>query len=103
VLYSTDNFHRATELTAEGAARFSIHASYRHAENTWTSRNSWGDRSFHPDWRPFVEQATLRQLLLFGFPPPGHPYWTEETLAGVATRYPGLDVSQWQIQLSSNW
>jgi hypothetical protein len=101
VAYSTDTFHRATELTVEGTARFSIHASYRHAENTWTSRHSWGDQSFHRDWRPFVEQATTRQLLLFGFPPPGHPYWTEETLEGVATRYPGLDVTPWQSQLQS--
>jgi hypothetical protein len=101
VVYSTDTFHRATELIAPRAARFSIHASYRHAENTWTSRHSWGDQSFHPDWRPFVEQATLRQLLLFGFPPPGHRYWTQETLAGVATRYPGLDVTPWQSQLPS--
>ena len=99
VVYSTDTFHRATELTAPGAGRFSIHASYRHADNTWTSRHSWGDQSFHPDWQPFVEQATMRQLLLFGFPPPGHPYWTPETLEGVATRYPGLDVTPWQGRL----
>jgi len=101
VVYSTDTFHRATELSALGADRYSIHASYRHAHNTWTSRHSWGDRSFHPDWRPFVEQATLRQLLLFGFPPPGHPYWTPETLEGVATRYPGLDVTPWQGRVQS--
>lgn len=100
VLYSTDTFHRATELSADGSARFSIHASYRYAENTWTSRHSWGDRSFHRGWQPFVEQATLRQLLLFGFPPPGHPYWTRETLRGVATRYPRLDLTPWQSQLS---
>jgi hypothetical protein len=100
VAYSTDTVHRATEMTAEGAARFSIHASYRHAENTWTSRHSWGDQSFHTDWSPFVEQATLRQLLLFGFPPPGHPYWTPETLIGVATRYPGLDLKPWATELS---
>lgn len=102
VAYGTDTFHRGTELAAPKAARFSIHASYRHAENTWTSRHSWGDQSFHPDWQPFVEHATLRQLLLFGFPPPGHPYWTEETLAGVATRYPGLDVTPWEGQLRSD-
>jgi hypothetical protein len=100
--YSTDTVHRATELAASQAARFSIHASYRHAENTWTSRHSWGDRSFHPDWQPFVEHATTRQLLLFGFPPPGHPYWTEETLEGVASRYPGLDIIPWQRQLRSD-
>jgi hypothetical protein len=101
VAYSTDTFHRATELTAPLSARFSIHASYRHAENTWTSRHSWGDRSFHPDWPSFVEQATMRQLLLFGFPPPGHPYWTSETIKGVATRYPGLDLTAWQEHLAS--
>ena len=99
VVYSTDTFHRAAELSAQSAGRFSIHASYRHAENTWTSRHSWGDQSFHPDWQPFVEQATLEQLLLFGFPPPGHPYWTQETLAGVASRYPGLDVTPWSRRL----
>ena len=95
VAYSTDTFHRGTDLIALKNARFSIHASYRHAENTWTSRHSWGDRSFDADWQPFVEQATLRQLLLFGFPPPGHPYWNDETIEGVATRYPGLDVRPW--------
>ena len=101
VVYSTDTFHRATELTAPGSDRFSIHASYRHVENTWTSRHSWGDQSFHPDWQPFVEQATVRQLLLFGFPPPGHPYWTSETIEGVATRYPGLDLTPWEEHLAS--
>ena len=101
VVYSTDTVHRATELTAPALVRFSIHASYRDAENTWTSRQSWGDRSFHPDWQPFVEQATMRQLLLFGFPPPGHPYWTSETVDRVATRYPGLDLTPWRDQSDS--
>ena len=29
----------------------------------------------------------------FGFPAPGHPYWTDETLDGVAARYPGMDMA----------
>jgi hypothetical protein len=33
---------------------------------------------------------------LFGFPPPGHPYWTAETLAGLSRRYPGIDISPWE-------
>jgi hypothetical protein len=33
---------------------------------------------------------------VLGFPPPGHPYWTEETLTGVAARYPMLDLSPWR-------
>ena len=96
VAYSTDTFHRGTEITAPRSARFSAHTSYKHADNHWTSRHSWGDRSFYPDWNPFAEQATARQLQLFGFPPPGHPYWTPQTLRDLAVRYPGLDTSSWQ-------
>jgi hypothetical protein len=96
VAYSTDTFHRGTEITAPRSARFSAHASYKHADNHWTGRHSWGDHSFHPDWNPFAEQATARQLQLFGFPPPGHPYWTPQTLRDLAIRYPGLDTSGWQ-------
>lgn len=95
VAYSTDTFHRGTEITALRSARYSAHVSYKHADNLWTSRFAWGDRSFHPDWKPFVEQATMRQLLLFGFPPPGHPYWTKQTLKDLTVRYPNLDTREW--------
>ena len=96
VAYSTDTFHRGTEITAPQSARYSAHVSYRHADNLWAGRHAWGDRSFHPDWKPFVEQATVQQLLLFGFPPPGHSYWTPEAIEGLQVRYPGLDTRQWQ-------
>ena len=96
VAYSTDTFHRGTAITAPRSARFSAHVSYKHADNQWTGRHAWGDHSFHPDWNPFVAQATTRQLLLFGFPPPGHPYWTPQTLRDLAVRYPGLDTLPWQ-------
>ena len=98
VAYSTDTFHRGTAITAPRSGRYSAHVSYRHANNFWTGRHAWGDHSFHPDWKPFVEQATMRQLLLFGFPPPGHPYWTPETLTELRVRYPGLDISQWRTE-----
>lgn len=98
VAYSTDTFHRGTAMTAPRSGRYSAHVSYRHADNFWTGRHAWGDHSFHPDWKPFVEQATMRQLLLFGFPPPGHPYWTPETLTELRVRYPGLDIGQWMTE-----
>ena len=94
--YSTDTFHRGTDITAPRSARYTAHVSYKHADNTWTGRHAWGEHSFRPDWNPFVEQATMRQLLLFGFPPPGHPYWTPQTLADLSVRYPGLDTRLWQ-------
>jgi hypothetical protein len=53
---------------------------------------SWPKQS--PDrWAKFIPQCTVRQRDLFGFPRPGDPYWNEQTLAGVAERYPGIDLA----------
>jgi hypothetical protein len=60
---------------------------------------AWASRSHEPGWYRFAHRATPRQLALFGFPPPGHPYWTEATLAGTAQRYPGLNMTPWRQAL----
>ena len=62
----------------------------------WGQRAAWTERSHTTRWYEFVERATPAQLELFGFPPPGHPYWTPETLQGVAHRYAGLDLTPWR-------
>jgi Phytanoyl-CoA dioxygenase (PhyH) len=94
--YRGETLHRATNLTAPAGARYTLHCSFRPASNEWVGRQGWGDRSFDPAWEPFVSQASVAQLALFGFPPPGHPYWTAQTLDGVAVRYPGLDLTPWR-------
>jgi hypothetical protein len=47
-------------------------------------------------WHRFMRHATVRQLTVLGFPKPGDAYWTAETLAGVAARYPSLDMRAWR-------
>ncbi|MFI0371819.1 phytanoyl-CoA dioxygenase family protein [Actinomadura sp. 1N219] len=96
VAFEQGTFHRGTGLTRPGGARYSMHVSYRRAAAEWGQRQGWADRSHEPAWYRFVANASLRQLELFGFPPPGHPYWTADTLAGVALRYPGLDLTPWR-------
>jgi hypothetical protein len=95
VAFTPDTLHRGTALTRPGGVRYSMHLSFRPAEAEWAQRQAWADRSHETSWYRFVEQATPRQLGLFGFPPPGHPFWTAETLAGTALRYPGLDLTPW--------
>lgn len=99
--YSTDTFHRGAQLTQAAGARFSAHVSYRTEANHWTSRHAWGDRSFDPNWNRFVEGGTPEQLALFGFPRPGHPFWTPHTLTGMALRYPDLDLKPWAARQAS--
>ncbi len=89
-------FHRGTAVTAPRGARYTMHVSYRPAAADWAQRLSWSDRSHDPSWYLFAGRATPRQLELFGFPPPGHPFWTRETLTGVGLRYPDLDLRPWR-------
>jgi len=98
--YRLDTFHRGTDLSKARGARFTIHVNFRIRTTDWVGRHAWPSRSFIQEWVDFVVRASPRQLQLFGFPPPGHAYWTDETLAGMALRYPGFDVNNWAISRS---
>ncbi len=99
VAFQPQTVHRGSGMSQPRGARFTMHINYRPAAAEWAHRHAWADRSHHSDWYRFVEQAEPRQLELFGFPPPGHAYWTAATLTGVAQRYPGLDMSPWRSAL----
>jgi hypothetical protein len=83
-------------MTAPRGARFTMHVNFRPSGVQWGQRRGWAYSAVQEDWSTFVERATPRQLQAFGFPPPGHPYWTPETMAGMALRYPGLDLTPWR-------
>ena len=96
VAYRIETFHRGTALTAPRGARYTLHVSLRRADADWIGRRGWPEAANSTEWTRFVRRASARQLGLFGFPPPGHPYWTDETLAGMALRYPGFDPGPWR-------
>jgi hypothetical protein len=95
VAYGPGTFHRGTALTAPRGARYTMHLGYRPATAEWGQRHAWADRSHDPAWYGFVARASPRQLRLFGFPPPGHRFWTRETVSGMTQRYPGRDWLTW--------
>lgn len=96
IAFEPGTFHRGTQLTADRGVRYSMQLGFRPSHLQWGHRVSWTMQSFTPEWVDFVGRATPRQLQAFGFPPPGHPYWSESTLAGMALRYPGLDLAPWR-------
>ncbi|MFE2939936.1 phytanoyl-CoA dioxygenase family protein [Streptomyces sp. NPDC059255] len=95
VAFEIGTVHRGTAMTAPRGARYTMHVNFRPSGVHWGQRRGWAYSAVQEDWFTFVERATPRQLQVFGFPPPGHPYWTPETLAGMALRYPGLDLTPW--------
>lgn len=96
LLYTTDVLHRGSAMTSERRSRFSLLADYSERGNPWMGKMSWPGSALQPGWQELVERATVRERDLFGFPPPGHEYWNEQTLADVQARYPGLDMTPYR-------
>jgi ectoine hydroxylase-related dioxygenase (phytanoyl-CoA dioxygenase family) len=91
--YSADTVHRGSAMTEPGAGRFFFNLAYRQADVSWNGALPWPRRGIEPAVRQWIQSLDARQLCAIGFPPPGHDYWDEETLAATAERYPGLDLS----------
>jgi len=94
--YRPDVYHRGVQMTVPGTARFMVHVSYKPAATDWLGSHGLPNAGEDLSWYRFVERAGVRQLTVLGFPPPGHPYWTAQTLQGVAARYPMLDLAPWR-------
>jgi ectoine hydroxylase-related dioxygenase (phytanoyl-CoA dioxygenase family) len=94
--YRPDVYHRGVRINAPGTARFMLHVSFKPAHTDWLGSQAWPGAAEGMAWHRFANGAGVRQLCALGFPPPGHPYWNEQTFAGVAARYPGLDLAPWR-------
>jgi phytanoyl-CoA dioxygenase PhyH len=91
LVYRTDILHRGSDITGAGRSRFSLLADFQVRGTTWGGKMAWPKQS--PDrWAKFIPQCSVRQRDLFGFPRPEDPYWNDATRAGVAERYPGIDL-----------
>lgn len=91
--FTTGTFHRGAAITDDDVARFTLHVCFRPAAVEWGHRVGWADRSHSTEWREFVERADIDQRSMFGFPRPGHAFWTDATLADLRLRYPGIDTT----------
>jgi hypothetical protein len=99
LVYRPDVFHRGVDLTRAGSHRYLLNISYKVAGQDWIGFHAVQSNATHPAWVQFVETGTPRTLELFGFPPPGHPVWTEALVDATTEKYPNLDVGPWRRAL----
>ena len=93
-------FHRGTNLTAPGGHRFALMTCFKRAGDEAINFTAWPFHHTRP-WRNIIEHGTPEQLACFGVQPPGHPFWTEVTLARAQARYPGWDLTPWRAALGN--
>lgn len=96
LIFSMATFHRAGEITADAGARFSHHLVWKSAACPFNGYHQYSQFGEKPEMKRFIERATPRQREVLGFPAPGHPYWTKETVAAVAQRYPRMDMAPYR-------
>ena len=100
LIYRTDILHRGSNITGPGASRFSILADYQVRGTTWGGKMAWPKQS-PQRWAKLIPACTVRERDLFGFPRPGDDYWTDQTRADVALRYPGMDMEPYGSVVSA--
>jgi hypothetical protein len=96
LVYRTDILHRGSNFTGPGRARFSLLADYQVRGTTWGGKMAWPKQAPHR-WATLMPRCGVRERDLFGFPRPGDDYWNEQSLADVALRYPGMDMTPYRV------
>ena len=92
LIYRTDVFHRGVNFSAPERSRFVLLVDFQPRGSRWNGKMSWPDRAIQPAMTEAMVRMSPRERDLFGWPPAGDPYWTEETLRDTAERYPGMDM-----------
>ena len=99
LFYGLRTYHRGSEMRAKDGHRVTLHPVYRTTAAPWLQRQGFAASATLPELHRYIERTSVRGRSLVGFPAPGHPYWDEEMLAGVAARYPGMDIAPYRDAL----
>jgi len=97
--YRSDVWHRGTDFARSDAYRFVLVTAFRPAQADWFGYDAFPRLGGDATFRSFAVGKSPEDLALFGVPRPGHAFWNEATVDGMAARYPGLDVSPWRDAL----
>jgi len=101
LIFSMRAFHRGTSITADFGARFTQHLVYRSKKHVFQGYQHWPSFGEQAELQSFIERATMKQREALGFPKPGDAYWNDATIAGVATRYPGMDMQPYKARMAA--
>ena len=105
LFYRHDTWHRGTPVR-QGALRLVHNLTFRKDSADWinTLHPGWSWAMYRPD--QFLEKLIARlswqQRSVIGFPPPGHEYWNDATIAAVEARYGnfGIDMAPYRAAVT---
>ena len=89
MIFNTHLWHSATVFKGRAGQRYSATRIYGRADHYWEGVRSFTNLGMNEHFRAFIGRLAARERALFRFPPPGHEYYTQETLARLEEQYPG--------------
>jgi Phytanoyl-CoA dioxygenase (PhyH) len=99
--FTDRTFHRCSGFTATEGARFTHHLAWRGTGHEWMSWRGWAQYADQLAMVRWLPRASVDQRTALGFPPPGHPYWNEETVALVGARYRGMIMAPYREAMAA--
>lgn len=81
--------HAASDYERSQGQRYVWKFAFGRADHYWEGVLHYTDAANNQHFREFIGSITARERELFRFPPAGHPYYTEQTLAALEEQYPG--------------
>ena len=83
-----------------GSTRYTHHLGIRRADASWIQFEQTWAKDFWSlqHMKDYVATMSTPQRNILGFPEPGNRYWTPQTIAAVADRYNGIDMSDYEKQ-----
>jgi len=97
-IFTNYTCHSASDYLRKDGQRYTWGFAYGGADHFWEGFMHYTDKGKGDKFRTFLEfigSMTAKERELWRFPPAGHSYYTEQTLALLEEQYPGWDSSEY--------
>ena len=100
-LFTNFTWHSASAYTRANGQRFTWAYMFGRADHCWEGFKHYTQlgRGGAPVFQKFIGGLTAEQRQLWRFPPSGHPYYTEQTLALLEEQYPGWNSEEYRVAM----
>jgi len=102
-VFTNFTWHSASAYTRADGQRFTWAYSFGRADHYWEGFKHYTHLGKGaPVWQRFIGGLTSEERELWRFPPAGHPYYTEQTLALLEEQYPGWNSAEYRAAMSAS-
>lgn len=89
LIFRNDTWHAASDYVRESGQRYVWKFAFGRADHYWEGVLHYTHVGNDPHFQTLISGLAAADRELFRFPPAGHAYYTDETLAKLEAQYPG--------------